>query len=168
MHDRYIDRKISKQELINSNFKIYLTEKTITHDELVISATRTPELKKDISQKVDLIKSSEIKNLNQSSTADLLSSTGSVMVQKSQQGGGSPIIRGFETNKVLIVIDGVRMNNAIYRGGHLQNVITLDNAIIDRVEVLYGPGSVIYGSDALGGVMSFYTKSPQFSSKEKN
>ena len=62
MHDRYIDRKISKQELINSNFKIYLTEKTITHDELVISATRTPEFKKDISQKVDLIKSSEIKN----------------------------------------------------------------------------------------------------------
>ena len=167
VHDRYIDRKISKQELIKSNFKIYLTEKTITHDELVISATRTPELKKDISQKIDLIKSSEIKNLNQSSTADLLSSTGSVMVQKSQQGGGSPIIRGFETNKVLIVIDGVRMNNAIYRGGHLQNVITLDNAIIDRVEVLYGPGSVIYGSDALGGVMSFYTKSPQFSSNEK-
>lgn len=162
-HPKYIDRKISKQELKNSNFKIYLTEKTITHDELVISATRIPEFKKDISQKIELIKSGDIENLNQSSTADLLSSNGSVLVQKSQQGGGSPIIRGFETNKVLIVVDGVRMNNAIYRGGHLQNVITLDNAILDRVEVLYGPGSVIYGSDALGGVMSFYTKSPKFS-----
>ena len=166
-HPKYIDLKISKQELKNSNFKIYLTEKTLTYDELVISATKIPEFKKDISQKIDLIKSSEIQNLNQSSTADLLSSIGSVMVQKSQQGGGSPIIRGFETNKVLIVVDGIRMNNAIYRGGHLQNVITIDNAIVDRVEVLYGPGSVIYGSDALGGVMSFYTKSPEFSSSDK-
>jgi hemoglobin/transferrin/lactoferrin receptor protein len=61
---------------------------------------------------------------------------------KSQGGGGSPVIRGFEANKVLIVIDGVRMNNAIFCGGHLQNVITIDNAALDKVEVLFGPASV--------------------------
>ena len=50
------------------------------------------------------------------------------------------------------------MNNAIFRSGHLQNVVALDDAVLDHVEVVYGPGSSIYGSDALGGVMHFYTK----------
>jgi hemoglobin/transferrin/lactoferrin receptor protein len=99
--------------------------------------------------------------------ADAMAGSGNVFVQKSQLGGGSPIIRGFETNKVLLVVDGIRMNNAIYRGGHLQNIITLDNSVMDRVEVVFGPGSVVYGSDAIGGVMSFTTKNPSFSSTEK-
>jgi hemoglobin/transferrin/lactoferrin receptor protein len=66
-----------------------------------------------------------------------------------------------------MVVDGIRMNNAIYRGGHLQNIITLDNSIMDRVEVVFGPGSVVYGSDAIGGVMTFTTKKPMFSSDDK-
>ena len=105
--------------------------------------------------------------MNQSSTADVLAHSGNVFVQKSQLGGGSPIIRGFETNKVLLVIDGVRLNNAIYRGGHFQNVITMDNGIMDRVEVVFGPGSVVYGSDAIGGVMHFTTKNPTLSATDK-
>ena len=76
-------------------------------------------------------------------------------------GGGSPIIRGFEANRVLLVVDGVRMNNAIYRSGHLQNAITLDNAVIDQMEVIYGPGSLTYGSDAIGGVVHFRTRDPK-------
>jgi len=90
----------------------------------------------------------------------MLSNTGNILVQKSQMGGGSPIIRGFEANKVLIVIDGIRMNNAIYRGGHLQNSISINNAMLDKTEIIYGPGSVVYGSDALGGVIYFETKKP--------
>ncbi|NDC28797.1 MAG: TonB-dependent receptor, partial [Crocinitomicaceae bacterium] len=115
------------------------------------------------SQKIQVLRASEIASQNQSSMADVLANTGNVMVQKSQLGGGSPIIRGFETNKVLMVVDGIRMNNAIYRGGHLQNIVTLDNSIMDRVEVVFGAGSVVYGSDALGGVMNFTTKSPTLS-----
>ncbi len=84
----------------------------------------------------------KIEFLNQVTSAALLEQTGNVFVQKSQGGGGSPVIRGFEANKVLIVIDGVRMNNAIFCGGHLQNVITIDNAALDKVEVLFGPASV--------------------------
>jgi len=76
-------------------------------------------------------------------------------------GGGSPIIRGFEANKVLLVMDGVRMNNAIYREGHIQNSITIDNAILEQAEVIYGPGSLIYGSDALGGVVHFRSREPK-------
>jgi hemoglobin/transferrin/lactoferrin receptor protein len=65
---------------------------------------------------------------------------------------------------VLIVVDGVRMNNAIYRSGNLQNVISLDASSLESAEVLFGPGSVIYGSDAIGGVMDFHTLTPRLSS----
>ncbi|HYK56260.1 MAG TPA: TonB-dependent receptor, partial [Flavisolibacter sp.] len=68
---------------------------------------------------------------------------------------------------VLLVVDGIRMNNAIYRAGHLQNVITVDQNMLERVEVLYGPASTIYGSDALGGVVHMRTKAPKLSLTDK-
>ena len=73
------------------------------------------------------------------------------------------MIRGFATNRVLISVDGIRMNNAIFRSGNIQNVISLDPFAIENTEVLFGPGSIIYGSDAIGGSMNFYTLQPQFS-----
>ena len=93
--------------------------------------------------------------------AELLWSTGSVLVQQSQQGAGSPILRGFEANRVLLVVDGVRMNNAIYRSGHLQNAITVDPNILDRTDVLLGPNSILFGSDAMGGVIHYHTRTPR-------
>ena len=90
-----------------------------------------------------------------------------MFVQKSQQGGSSPVIRGFEASRVLLVVDGIRMNNAIYRAGHLQNVITVDQNMLERVEVLYGPASTLYGSDALGGVIHLRTKQPLLSTNNK-
>ena len=167
VHENYISKTISYDSLVNLNFKVSLHSNANTLDETVVSATRMSEKKRDVLQKIRVIGNSEIKNQNQSSMADLIGSSGNVFVQKSQLGGGSPIIRGFETNKVLMVVDGVRMNNAIYRGGHLQNIITLDNSIMERVEIVFGPGSVMYGSDAIGGVMSFKTKDPKLSHEEK-
>ena len=167
VHENYISKTISYDSLVNLDFKVSLHSNANTLDETVVSATRMSEKKRDVLQKIRVISNSEIKNQNQSSMADLIGSSGNVFVQKSQLGGGSPIIRGFETNKVLMVVDGVRMNNAIYRGGHLQNIITLDNSIMERVEVVFGPGSVMYGSDAIGGVMSFKTKDPKLSHEEK-
>jgi hemoglobin/transferrin/lactoferrin receptor protein len=166
-HPHYKSQQLNLNQLIDLNYNVSMTENVNSLDEIVVSASKFNEKKSDVSQKIQVIRSSEMNFMNQSSTADIIANTGNIMVQKSQLGGGSPIIRGFETNKVLLVIDGVRMNNAIYRGGHLQNVLTLDNAIMDRVEVVYGPGSVVYGSDALGGVMSFTTKDPSLSSNDK-
>jgi hemoglobin/transferrin/lactoferrin receptor protein len=77
------------------------------------------------------------------------------------------MIRGFSANKVLIVVDGVRMNNAIFRGGNLQNVIAIDPNSLSQSEVIFGPGTVIYGSDALGGVMSFMTLEPKLNTDKK-
>ncbi|MEY3677979.1 MAG: hypothetical protein RI924_120 [Bacteroidota bacterium] len=134
---------------------------TTTLQEVVILASRFPEKKEDVAQQIQLLKKERIQQLNAANPADLLQQMPGVLVQKSQLGGGSPIVRGFEANKVLLVVDGVRMNNAIYRGGHLQNVITLDNEALDRLEVGFGPSSVAYGSDALGGVIHAHTKNPE-------
>ena len=90
---------------------------------------------------------------NPQTMADAIGVTGEVFIQKSQMGGGSPMIRGFATNRVLIVVDGVRMNNAIYRSGNLQNIISFDPLALEDAEVIFGPGSLMYGSDAIGGVM---------------
>ena len=129
-------------------------------DELVVSANKIPEMRSKVAQQVQVISADQIKNLGAQTTADLFNNTGTVLVQKSQQGGGSPQIRGFEASRVVLVVDGVRMNNLIYRAGHLQNIITVDNNMLDRAEVLFGPSSTVYGSDALGGVINLRTRDP--------
>ncbi|MBL0355972.1 MAG: TonB-dependent receptor [Chitinophagaceae bacterium] len=139
------------------------TTQSLTLDEVVISASNFTERKKNIAQIIDVIGSKKIAQTNAQNTGDLLVNTGKVFVQKSQQGGSSPVLRGFEASRVLLVIDGVRMNNAIYRAGHLQNSITVDQNMLSRVEVLYGPSSTIYGGDALGGAIHLVTKSPALS-----
>jgi hemoglobin/transferrin/lactoferrin receptor protein len=165
-HPDYLSIVYSVDEIESSKYKVFINQNVNSFEEVVVSASKFEEKKNDVSQKIQVLRASEIAAQNQSSMADVLANSGNVMVQKSQLGGGSPIIRGFETNKVLMVVDGIRMNNAIYRGGHLQNIVTLDNAIMDRVEVVFGAGSVVYGSDALGGVMNFTTKSPVFSATD--
>lgn len=144
-----------------------LSAKSVNLDEIVLSANRTAESKMDVPYQMEIIKQKDIEFSNPATSGDLLQNTGQVFLQRSQSGGGSPSMRGFEANKVLLVIDGVRMNNAIYRGGHLQDVMTIDPNMLDRTEVVFGPSSTMYGSDALGGVMHFYTKNAQFSSDDK-
>ena len=163
----YLSRTVGSDEIKANSGKIPMFPNQHSVDEVVVSASKFNEKRKDLAQKVQVISKQELALMNQSSNADVLANSGNVFVQKSQLGGGSPIIRGFETNKVLLVVDGVRLNNAIYRGGHLQNVITMDNGVMDRVEVVFGPGSVVYGSDAIGGVMHFTTKNPTLSTTDK-
>ena len=89
--------------------------------------------------------------------------SGHVYIQKSQLGGGSPIIRGVSTNRLVLSVDGVRLNNAIYRAGNTHNIISIDPFSIENTEIIMGSSSVMYGSDAIGGAMNFYTKKPKFS-----
>lgn len=149
--------------LADANFAIALTSAGINMDEVVVSATRWNQNTSKIPIKVVHISPAAVALQNPQTAADLLGISGKVFIQKSQQGGGSPMIRGFATNRLLYSIDGVRMNTAIFRGGNLQNVISLDPFTMEKSEVLFGPGAIIYGSDAIGGVMSFQTLNPQFS-----
>ena len=141
-------------------------DSTKSLQDVVVFANKFPTLSKNIVQTVGLITD---KNLiqQQSNTADILTASGQIFVQKSQLGGGSPVIRGFEASRILLLVDGVRMNSAIFRAGHLQNIITVDNMSLERVEVNYGPSSTMYGSDALGGVINLFTKAPQLNNSSK-
>lgn len=150
-------------ELQAQSFEISIQPSDLNLDEVVISATKWRQSSRDIPSKIISITPQDVELLNPQTAADLLGVSGKVFVQKSQQGGGSPMIRGFSTHRLLYSVDGVRMNTAIFRAGNVQNVLNLDPFVIESTEVLFGPGSVIYGSDAIGGVMSFHTLTPQFS-----
>lgn len=134
--------------------------------EEVTMVGRTDNRSRDLAGQVESINSKIFALTNPQTPADALGQHADVYIQKSQMGGGSPVVRGFEANKVLLVLDGVRMNNAIFRSGHLQSAITVDNAMLERLEVLYGPGSLIYGSDAIGGVVHFRSKNPKLNLDE--
>ena len=121
--------------------------------ELVVSASRWYRSGEEQPVKVSRLAFEQSNAYNPQTAADMLGLTGEVFVQKSQYGGGSPMIRGFSTNRLLYSVDGVRMNTAIFRAGNLQNVISLDPFAVSSTEVLFGPGSVSYGSDAIGGAM---------------
>ena len=144
--------------------EIRLNESPVGIDAVLISSNISPaQVQREGLKGVDKLQITSVaSSKSPGKSTDLLMKTGQVMIQQSQQGGGSPIIRGFEANRILLVVDGVRMNNAIYRSGHLQNAITVDVNSLEQVQVLMGPSSVKYGSDALGGVVHFQTQRPRF------
>jgi hemoglobin/transferrin/lactoferrin receptor protein len=151
-------------------FSFAQVDTTSTHkqlEEVIVSVNKWEVKMSEIPNKIYKIGRSQIISNNPQTSADLLGQTGTVFIQKSQLGGGSPMIRGFATNRVLLVVDGVRMNNAIYRSGNLQNVISIDPLSIETAEVVFGPGSLTYGSDAIGGVMDFHSLEPRLATDKK-
>ncbi|PKR82201.1 TonB-dependent receptor [Brumimicrobium salinarum] len=163
----YEPREYSYETLLENDFIIEMSPSVFIMNEVVISANKWSQISSDVPYKVSKLSAKDIAFHNPQTAADLLSVSGDVFVQKSQQGGGSPMIRGFATNRLLYTIDGVRMNTAIFRGGNVQNVISLDAFAMENAEVLFGSSSTIYGSDAVGGVMSFQTLKPRFSDNDQ-
>lgn len=131
-------------------------------DEVLISANRLGGQRRWALGQIESIDYKKITAVQAPTTADLLSQTGLVYVQKSQVGGGSPVMRGFEASRVLLVLDGIRINNATFRAGHLQDLITIDPQALGGVELYFGSGSTLYGSDALGGVVYLKSRSLAF------
>ena len=155
----YKDMSLTREEIHSTYEHVQLVPDDELLEEIVIYG-RTDAREIDLPYQVSRIKAEDIFRSNAQNSADALTLNSGVYVQKSQLGGGSPVLRGFEANKVLLVVDGVRMNNAIYRNGHLQNAITIDPAILEQMEVIFGAGSLLYGSEALGGVIHFRTRNP--------
>lgn len=137
-------------------------------NELVVSARRFAQPKKKMTQQLETLSKKQIEFQNFQTSADALANSGTLAVQKSQQGGGSPIIRGFESSRILLLVDGIRMNNLIYRSGHLQNIITVDKNMLENIDVLFGPSSTIYGSDAMGGAIFLQTKNARLIDENGN
>ena len=165
-HPSYKQIVRSYRSLEQQRFRVELEERIFALDEIFVSASKREQDQTEIPRKIRRIDTKSTAILNPQTSADLLESSGEVFVQKSQLGGGSPMIRGFAANSVLIAVDGIRLNNAIFRSGNLQNVISIDPNALSGAEVIYGPGSIIYGSDALGGVMNFQTKDVSLSLEE--
>lgn len=160
-HPLYQSPPIKKETILLTN-KISVYETVYTLPDIYLNEEKNTDNIKNSSEKKIFITREEINKLNNENIADLLETKGGISVQKSQFGGGSPNIRGFEANKILLVLDGVRLNNAIYRSGHVQNIISIDESILEDVAVIFGPSSVLYGSDALGGTIHMKTKNIYF------
>lgn len=166
-HFTYERLCLSMDEIKKGDCVIKLSKKLFPFEEFIISANRWEQNKEEVPNKITTILKPTVELQNPQTSADLIGLSDEVFIQKSQLGGGSPMIRGFATNRVLIVVDGVRMNNAIYREGNIHNVISLDPSVIESTEIIFGPGATVYGSDAIGGVMDFHTKKALFSTGEK-
>ncbi|MEO9570516.1 MAG: TonB-dependent receptor [Polaribacter sp.] len=166
-HISYALLKIKKSTLKKQKFTVSLAKQSEQLDEVVLSVFKKAEKTNRIAEQIAVISTKDIQKISPQTSADLLATIPGIKVQKSQFGGGSPVIRGMESNRVLLVVDGVRMNNAIYRKGHLQNSISVAPNMLDKTEIVFGPSSVLYGSDALGGVIHYYTKTPTLSEKNE-
>jgi hemoglobin/transferrin/lactoferrin receptor protein len=123
-------------------------------EEMVVTATRTEERAFDVPNTVFLLTAEDLQNHLSRTLPEALKETPGVMVQKTAHGQGSPYIRGFTGFRTLFLMDGIRLNNSVFRDGPNQYWNTIDPLIIQRLEVVKGPSSVLYGSDAIGGTVN--------------
>jgi len=129
--------------------------------EVVVSASRSEQREQEVGRSVDVVPRREIEQRLAQTVPDVLDESAGVAMQKTNAGAGAPIIRGFIGPQNVILIDGVRFNNSTFRTGPNQYLALIDPWSLERVEVLRGPGSVLYGSDALGGVIHLETLAPR-------
>jgi len=138
------------------------TEGTSILEEIVVSATRTPTRVSQLGSSVTVIMSKEIEAKQQTQVIDVLRRVPGVSVVQTGSKGGpvSIFIRGTENRHTLVLIDGVEFRDATQTGANadLRNLTTNN---IERIEVVRGPQSVLYGSDAIGGVINITTKKGQ-------
>jgi outer membrane receptor protein involved in Fe transport len=127
-------------------------------DEFVVTAERTRVPLDQTTRAAQVVTGEEIRERIARTTPEALREATGILVQRTGLGGGSPFVRGLTGNQVLVLVDGVRLNNSTFRGGPNQYLNTIDPLFIDRIEVVRGIGSVLYGSDALGGVIQVFTK----------
>jgi outer membrane receptor protein involved in Fe transport len=129
---------------------------------VVVSASRQQISTLKTPYSVSVFQQKDIEKLAARATPDMLSNIPGVFIQKTNLGGGSAFVRGLTGNQTLLIIDGIRFNNSTFRYGPNQYLNTIDPSIISKIELLKGSGSVQYGSDALTGVVNFFTLQPEF------
>jgi len=129
--------------------------------EIVVTAKRAAEDPFLSDRTVSILNRKALREAAPRTTPEALWDAPGAFVQETNFGGGSPIVRGLVGPQVLILVDGVRLNNSTYRTGPVQYLNLIDPYCIDRIEVLRGPGSVLYGSDAMGGVIQVFPVTPR-------
>lgn len=136
------------------------TTVAIPLQEVIVTSQRNPQKPTYIPYSVSSIARESLDDFSSRTTPEALINMNGVFVQKTNHGGGSPFIRGLTGNQTLLLLDGIRLNNSIYRYGPNQYLNTIDAFTVDKIEVAKGTGSVQYGTDAMGGVIQVFTKEP--------
>ncbi|MEO8372241.1 MAG: TonB-dependent receptor [Candidatus Solibacter sp.] len=126
-----------------------------------VSAVRHDQKQLDSPRDISVISGDELRRKNFRTVPEALNEVVGILVQETNYAGGSPILRGMVGNRILILVDGVRLNSGYYRLGPNQYLNTIDIGQVERIEVIRGPGSALYGSDALGGIIHIFTKTPR-------
>lgn len=136
-------------------------------DEVVISATRDRVAGSALPYAVGVYTLRDMQRQVSRTIPEALFGMAGIHIQKTNHGGGSPFVRGLTGNQTLIMVDGIRLNNSVFRYGPNQYMTLVSPDIVDRIEVVKGSGSVSYGSDALTGVINILTTQLDFSDKPR-
>lgn len=137
-------------------------------NEVVLTAQRKPQQNLLVPYSVNTLGRKEMDDYQFRTTPEAMMAMNGVFVQKTNHGGGSAFLRGVTGNQTLILVDGIRLNNAIFRYGPNQYLNTVDAYSISKIEVAKGTGSVQYGTDAIGGVINLISNSPRFASDKSS
>ncbi|MGE9267545.1 MAG: TonB-dependent receptor plug domain-containing protein, partial [Verrucomicrobiales bacterium] len=135
-------------------------------EETIVTAARSESELAETPYTASLIDSAFLREESIRSVPDALRESPGVLIQKTAYGHGSPFIRGFTGRQNLLLVDGVRMNNSTWRSGPIQYWNTFDSQSLARLEVIKSQGSVLYGSDAIGGTVNLITKDTGFRDAE--
>ncbi|MGI9237593.1 MAG: TonB-dependent receptor plug domain-containing protein, partial [Woeseiaceae bacterium] len=133
-------------------------------DEVVVTATRRAISSEEVSSGLTLIDRESV--ATQKLVTDALASNVGVFLQQTTPGQGAPIIRGLKGSSILHLVDGMRLNNAIFRSAPTQYFALVPVTSVERIEVLRGTPTSLYGNDAVGGVVQLVTRVPKFESAE--
>jgi hemoglobin/transferrin/lactoferrin receptor protein len=132
-----------------------ITDAATSLEEIVVTATRMPMRSFDVPALVSAVDAATVQALYQSRTLpEVLGELPGVAVQKTSYGQGSPFIRGYTGFRNVLLVEGIRLNNSTFREGANQYWNTVDPFSFGRVELMRGPASILYGSDAIGGVVN--------------
>ncbi len=128
-----------------------------------VTASRLATNTNDSVRAVTVVTRNDIQNKPNALLPDLLRNETGVYIQQTTPGQGIPIIRGLKGSQNLHLVDGMRVNTAFFRNSPNQYFALIDPFMIDQIDVVRGPGSVLYGGDALGGVVNVISHTPSFS-----
>lgn len=137
-----------------------------TLEPLVVSAARFEQAAAETPFSVAIATARDLEEKSVRSLPEALAELPGVMIQKTANGQGSPYLRGFTGYRTLALVDGVRYNNSVYRDGPNEYFSLIDFHTLERIELLGGPASVQYGSDAIGGTLNLLTRSADFMSEK--
>jgi outer membrane receptor protein involved in Fe transport len=152
----YTDEEVSagSDDEENKELVIYLRPTAVPVGRITVTGGRVAARIFESSRAVSAISGEEFSERSSATTAELLREEPGLLVQKTTYGHGAPIVRGLIGRHVLLLYDGIRLNRSTFRSGGNQYLNTVNHQFLDRIEVVRGPASVLYGSDALGGAIN--------------